>query len=405
MATARRRTLHAAAAALLLVTCGGEPEPAGEAGGGGGARTVRVALFNVQEMSTAKLMDVDDKGEGQDPQLRAAAAILQRIRPDVLVLEEIDHDYDGAEHGLDLNARRFVQAYLTRGEAPLDFRYTWAAPNNTGLLSGLDLNGDGIVATEKDLRTRAHGDDSFGYGEYPGQYSMAVLSRLPLLPDRARTFARFRWQSLPGHHMPVGFYAEAAREALRLSSKSHWDLPVQVADTVLHLLVSHPTPPVFDGEEDRNGRRNFDEIRFWALYLDDAPELEDDAGRQGGYDSDAPFVVVGDLNARPNADESLYDGRTAISQLLEHPRIQDTGDLLISEGGRRGRPAGPPDHWERATTGFGGGSRIDYLLPSIGIEVLDGGVFWPDAASDPEGAAWADAASDHRLIWLDLRLP
>ena len=35
----------------------------------------------------------------------------------------------------------------------------------------------------------------------------------------------------------------------------------------VHFLVSHPTPPVFDGPEDRNGRRNFDEIRFWADYI------------------------------------------------------------------------------------------------------------------------------------------
>ena len=35
----------------------------------------------------------------------------------------------------------------------------------------------------------------------------------------------------------------------------------------VHFLVSHPTPPVFDGPEDRNGTRNFDEIRFWADYV------------------------------------------------------------------------------------------------------------------------------------------
>jgi len=31
---------------------------------------------------------------------------------------------------------------------------------------------------------------------------------------------------------------------------------------VIHILASHPTPPVFDGVEDRNGRRNHDEIRL-----------------------------------------------------------------------------------------------------------------------------------------------
>ena len=35
----------------------------------------------------------------------------------------------------------------------------------------------------------------------------------------------------------------------------------------MHLLVAHPTPPTFDGAEDRNGTRNHDEIRFWADYV------------------------------------------------------------------------------------------------------------------------------------------
>lgn len=54
---------------------------------------------------------------------------------------------------------------------------------------------------------------------------------------------------------------------LRLSSKSHWDLPDYVGDRVVHVLAAHPTPPVFDGPEDRNGLRNADEIRFWADYV------------------------------------------------------------------------------------------------------------------------------------------
>ncbi len=57
-----------------------------------------------------------------------------------------------------------------------------------------------------------------------------------------------------------------------------------VGKTTLHLLASHPTPPAFDGPEDRNGRRNHDEIRFWNDYLDRAEigYIRDDAGLAGG---------------------------------------------------------------------------------------------------------------------------
>ena len=64
-------------------------------------------------------------------------------------------------------------------------------------------------------------------------------------------------------HLPE----EEELEVVRLSSKSHWDVPVKVGGHTVHVLASHPTPPTFDGEEDRNGRRNHDEIRFWADYV------------------------------------------------------------------------------------------------------------------------------------------
>jgi hypothetical protein len=44
--------------------------------------------------------------------------------------------------------------------------------------------------------------------------------------------------------------------------------------------------------------------------------------------------------------------------------------------------------------------RLDYLLPSRTLRVADGAVFWP--VQDSADAAIADA-SDHHLVWLDLR--
>ena len=72
----------------------------------------------------------------------------------------------------------------------------------------------------------------------------------------------------PSTPEPADWYSPDELDVFRLSSKSHWDVPVRLPDgRILHLLASHPTPPVFDGSEDRNGRRNHDEIRFWADYV------------------------------------------------------------------------------------------------------------------------------------------
>jgi len=380
--------------------------------------TVRLALFNVRELSAEKLSQVDADGVGTNAQLRAAAEIVQRVRPDVLVLQEIDFPYapqDPVHAGPETaspdptrSARWFAERYLATGSQPVDYPHAFAAPVNTGLLSGFDLNGDGVVATESDRGSRAYGDDSLGWGTYPGQYGMAVLSRLPQDADAVRTFRRFLWRDLPGNHLPPGFYSDAELAVLPLSSKSHWDLPVEVGEGAarrwLHLWVSHPTPPVFDGDEDRNGRRNFDEIRFWKVYLQAPPVLMDDAGRAGGYAAGEPFVVVGDLNADPASPEAVYDGKQASRQLLGHPRLTDAGHWLVSAGGgATHRVAGAPP--QLATAAFRDSMRLDHLIPSNDLQVLDGGVFWPAAEDDPEGAKLAEEASDHRLVWLDLRVP
>lgn len=214
------------------------------------------------------------------------------------------------------------------------------------------------------------------------------------------------------------YYSAAALAELRLSSKNHLDLPVRIpsanGERVLHLLLSHPVPPVFDGPERRNRCRNHDEIRLWCDYLEGADYLQDDAGRQGGLDPAASFVLLGDLNADPQAGDG---DRRAIRRLLAHPRVHpavaqgvlrpaSTG--AVSHGARRSRPVPPAQaaNWTHLR-----GLRLDYVLPSRDLALLGSGVFWP-SAGEP-GRAWlADAAdleraeysSDHRLVWVDLQL-
>jgi hypothetical protein len=217
---------------------------------------------------------------------------------------------------------------------------------------------------------------------------MALLSRHPIDTAAVRSFRLFLWKDLPGAHLPEGWYSDAILARFRLSSKSHWDVPVLVGDDTLHLLASHPTPPVFDGDEDRNGRRNFDEVGFWVRYLDGSPAIRDDRGAAGGLPNARAFVILGDLNAPLEGAESSYDGVVAIGQLLGDPRVQD-----------------PPQLTGRPTASFRGGTRVDYALPRAGLRVLDGGVVWPDSTADAAGAALAALASDHRMVWVDLALP
>ena len=180
----------------------------------------------------------------------------------------------------------------------------------------------------------------------------------------------------------------------RLSSKSHWDVPVDVNGSTVHVLAAHPTPPTFDGPEDRNGTRNHDEIRFWADYVTPGKAsryIRDDEGVTGGLKPGESFVILGDQNADPVDGDSTQH---AIDQLLDHPRITDPlptsaggPEAAILQGGANLTHVGDPayDTADFADTAPGN-LRADYVLPSRDLEVLDAGVFWPVQADPALGA-------------------
>ncbi len=346
--------------------------------------TVRVATFNIFELGLAKLDERDSTGAQSNAQLLAAASIIRELRPEILLLNEIDAlPQDPA-----LAARRFEAEFLAPGSNAIRYPYIYSARTNTGDLSGYDLNRDGVIASAADVGTRTHGDDSWGYGTYDGQYGMAVLSQFPLDTMAVRSFRMFRWIDLPNANIPTGWYSDEVLEQFRLSSKTHWDVPVIVGADTLHLLASHPTPTGFDGDEDRNGRRNYDEVGFWKYYLDQSEAIRDDRGVAGGLAMNASFVIMGDLNAAPDRDAPMFAPAPAITQLLQHARVRDPAMLT-----------------GQSTTRSATGSRIDYVLPSANLRVTGGGVFRPDSLTNPADAVRGAIASDHRLVWVDLALP
>ncbi len=367
---------------------------------------IRVATFNVSmeaenyvprgtEVSGEELFEHLASGEHQ--QIRNIAEIIQRVRPDIILLNEFDYDADPNK-----GIQAFIRHYLSRsqsGATPIDYPYFYIAPVNTGVDSGHDLNNDGVASGK--------GADAFGFGLYPGQYGMALLSRFPILEDDVRTFQRFLWKDMPDNLMTTvvdeqgkPWYSEAAKQVLRLSSKSHWDIPVNVDGNIVHVLASHPTPPVFDGPENRNGKRNHDEIRFWVDYLSSpwqSAYIYDDKGQQGGLKGDR-FVIIGDLNASQTEGDAYKE---PIVNLLTHAKVHGH-TVPKSAGGAFHSQDNPLGAMHTAAWRM----RPDYVLPSeAGWKVLGAGVFWPK----PDEPLYRlienrNASSDHRLVWMDLML-
>ncbi|MBD3624382.1 MAG: endonuclease/exonuclease/phosphatase family protein [Rhodobacteraceae bacterium] len=360
------------------------------------AETLRIATYNAALSRAGPGVLLKDLRAGKDPRIGHVAEVIRLARPDILLLNEID--YDGG-----LAALTALRDLLAEGPDGVEYPHLFAAPSNTGLPSGLDLDRDGTTTGPR---------DAWGYGNFPGQYAMAVLSRHPIDAKASRTFRNLPWADLPGAERPLDADGEPypsalAHRTLPLSSKSHWDLIVKTPEGPLHLYASHPTPPVFDGPEDMNGLRNRDEIRFWLAYLDGWAPVDDQGRRMRR--TDAPFVVLGDLNADPQDGDGR---REAVQALLSHPALQDPAPRSRGAGIAARAQGGPnDDHSGLAALdtadwredGGPGNMRVDYVLPATTLQVEAAGVFWPPPGE--AGHEAAEEASDHRLVWVDIRWP
>jgi endonuclease/exonuclease/phosphatase family metal-dependent hydrolase len=310
------------------------------------AESLRIATYNAELSRDGPALLLRDILRG-DPQVAAFTAALAAVDADVVALQGIDYDLEG--RALDALAEATAEA-----GAPYPHRF--AAPPNAGRMTDLDLDGDGRLGGPGDAQ---------GYGRFFGQGAMAILSRHPIAAEDARDFSDILWRDLPDALLPEAgdgtpFPSAEAQAIQRLSTNGHWVVPIDHPSLGrVHLLTFHATPPVFDGPEDRNGKRNHDEVLFWRHFLE---------GAFGTVPED--FVIAGDANLDP----ARGDGRgTAMSALLAHPALQDP----------------LPD---RPTVSFDqtGPMRVDYVLPAATWRVTAAGIHPADPGASRHGIVWVD---------------
>lgn len=342
--------------ALLLATVAAAPAMAANA-----PRRLRVATYDPglsREGPGLLLRDISRK----DPQVMAAVAVIAAARPDVILLTGLDWDADN-------RALSALAGLLD--QAGLRLPHQFAGPPNSGRATGLDLDQDGRLG---------EADDAQGWGQFTGQNAMALLSRYPI--GRVRDYSDQLWRDLPGNLMPAMPPQIAERQ--RLSSTAHWDIEIVTPVGPLRLLAWAATPPVFDGPDDRNGRRNHDEAAFWLQHL---PKHR--------------FVLLGN----PNLDIVDGEGRPEALAALIAKAVdpQPRGAWQPPQQGVNASQRGDPSLDTAVYDPSGPGNlRVDYILPSRDLTVLDSGVIWPPP--DDPLAADVEAASNHRLVWVDLQL-
>lgn len=301
--------------------------------------------------------------KGGDDQQKAVVAGIVALKADVLLLTEIDYDLRG-ETLAGLN-----QLLAQSGAI---YPYAVALRPNTGLPTGFDIDQNGRNGEAR---------DAMAFGRFPGAEGMAVLSKLPL--GEIIDYSGFIWADLPQSLSPDT--DPALRRLQRLSTSGHFQLPVILPDgRSLALLAYAATPPVFDGASDRNGKRNHDETAFWSHLI---------AGALPMAAPKPPFVVMGKPNLDPMDGEGLPAAITSLMGQLQDPAPK--ADTLRKDAGQRGDP-----RLDTALFDGIGGLRLDQILPSQDIQILDAGVMWPQ---DGPLATQLAAASDHRPVWVDIK--
>lgn len=186
------------------------------------------------------------------------ACIIQMTRPDVMLLQEYNYEND-ANGNQDMNAtlqsvsdfqKNYLLANLTRwgcDAEPLQevYAHVFVADVNTGVPYGCK-------------GTRENPCQGFGW--FPGQYGTVFLSKYAIKRDAVRTFQKFLWKDMPNAFTPripnasLGFppyYSDDWFATMRLSSKTHWDIPIVVPaaggnkNELVHILAARKSLIVF----------------------------------------------------------------------------------------------------------------------------------------------------------------
>ena len=371
-------------------------------------------------------------------QIRNIAAIIQKNRPDTLVLNEFNNDGTGSDKTIISN---FQKNYLAHGQSlnsidggniqnPIQYPFFETYSTNTGLASGMDLNNDGQINNSP--------TDAYGFGYYHGHYAIALLSIHEIDKKNTRTFQEFKWKDLPNSKIPkieeitsstpsgmkVGdnWFTNDEWNNIRLSSKNHLDVPIKIkkgnTTETINLLISHPTPPAFElGGTKVNYWRNKGEIDFWTHYINNEPTLYDDKGNKGGIDGTKnKFVILGDLNSDYFSGNGIQDKINGITGLLNSKLLNSsvaTGNsIAISNGGKLEPNSKIHSKPESRTSTFG--LRVDYSLPSNNLEILNTGIYWQAEGeegrllfNDPRIGQYGNGkeiSSDHRFVWTTIKI-
>ena len=358
------------------------------------AETLRIATYDVGLTRDGPGLLLAELAAPPEGALAGVLAVIRAARPDVLLLTGFDHDH----RGLALAAFR---ARLGEGPDGIAYPYAFDAPVNAGEPSRRDLDGDG--------RTMGPGD-ARGWGRFPGQGGMALLSRLPLDPSAASvlppacaggTFPEPRCRSAPTA-APFPTRRPAASSGCRRGriGTSRSSCPTAGACTCSRRIRPRRSS---------TGRRASTATATPTSSpsgppISTAPPSPTTPARRRRWPTGRWCFSATSTSIRPTGRASTGRSRRSSPTRASATRgrrapARAAAGAARADGGQAGDPGLDTADWREDGPG---NLRVDYVLPSAELAVAGAGVFWP-APGVP--LAEAAAATPHRLVWVDLALP
>ena len=113
--------------------------------------------FNASLNREAPGQLLDDLTTADNAQASNVAETIQRVDPDIILINEFDYEANAA--AVDLFRTNYLEV-PHNGAQPVSYPYSWSGSVNTGVPSGYDLDGDGSTTSPS---------DAWGFGKFPGQ--------------------------------------------------------------------------------------------------------------------------------------------------------------------------------------------------------------------------------------------
>jgi len=311
---------------------------------------INVLHYNIKELDSLKIRE---REEG----LGKAVSIIKKIPFDILSLNEIQYDFPGIPYKSFQTEGKNLSLLGQWIEPSLKGWFELFHPGNTGFKARKRADGTYFPDLKKRISRRFA--DPVNFGVFPGQYAIGGLSRFPI--KEIHYIHKVRWKDIfPERNLSLykDAHGKTLPEDIPLFDKVFIHAVLDVKGHDLHLILLHTVPSFnFGNPYSVNIVRNSDQIRFLKTYLEGKilglTNLR-------GLPSNAPFIVMGDLNV--DYRDLKKEGAQVMKSLLELNYIKalEVEHTYESEG-----IVGAPRKL-----------LLDYILyGGKGLELKEGGVF------------------------------